>query len=965
MAKKLLDEASDDPLDLARTRIFVPNRRAARSLSDAFLRLSGGGLLLPQVQPLGDLDALDDISVLSAEAEADLPPAVGAYERLLALAPLVSRWGERTRARAFSAAEVLTYARELSHQVDQFDYAGVTLDALKQLARENYPQHWKQVLEFLDIIFVQAPDAWIASGKIGPAARRVMSIQFLAAAWRKAPPAGKILVAGSTGSIPAVADLMHVICRLPQGAVVLPALDRDLDEVSWKDLAPNHAQYALKILMDTLGVARAEVDAWLPDAPVSADPARSAFVNMALWSAPRTSEWRTETVPAAACAGLRFLEASTDQEEARAIALHVRNQVRQPEKTIAIVTADRPLARRIAATLARFDIAVDDSAGIALTQTPPAVFLRQLARTAISRLMPVDLLALLKHPLCGGGVSRLSWLEYVRILDKHVLRGLRPAAGMAGLQHAAATALKRPEKNDLLIQVNALLAELERHAAGFFDMAVQDQTPALELLHAHILAAENLAGTDAEKGAARLWRGEAGQELSQILGDIAASLPPDFMIACTDYAVWFEELLNGKVVRPRYGKHPRVSLLSPIEARLQRADVMILAGLNEGSWPPAPQIDPFLADHMRKALKLPTSEFRLGQSAHDFAQSLGAETVLLTRARKSAGAPALASRFWLRLKALGGAALEDADDLLLMARGLDQSPVIPVQEPLPTPPLSARPPRISISDMALWRQNPYAFYAKKILALSPLDDIDLDPGPLDRGTNVHGALELFFKRPHAERTLENLLRDGETAFSDILDRPLVRAFWWPRFVTLAEAIVESDDLMVGLDTRTLTEASGGWNVPGLAHPLEITGRADRIDISNGNQAVIYDYKSGGTPTAEQIRYARLPQMALLALMAENGSFADAPALSPQDLSYVKIKGRLPDPLELKKTPGKFKLWDDVPDLMAKTAAVIKQWAEIFENPAQPYKFLHAPDRGPGHEYDLLARVDEWRGQSSS
>jgi ATP-dependent helicase/nuclease subunit B len=240
LAERLLRDAGDDPLDLARTRIFVPNRRAARSLAEAFLRRAGGGVLLPRLQPLGDLDALDDVAVLAAETEAMLPPAVGSYERLLALAPLVQRWAQSSRGRTFNDAEVLKYARALARQIDQFDYAGVSVSDLKNLTPESYAEHWQQILTFLNIIFKDAADVWKTAGKTGPAERRVKSIQALTSVWEATPPVEKIIIAGSTGSIPAVADLMRVIARLPQGAVVLPALDLALDEESWQNLAPSN-----------------------------------------------------------------------------------------------------------------------------------------------------------------------------------------------------------------------------------------------------------------------------------------------------------------------------------------------------------------------------------------------------------------------------------------------------------------------------------------------------------------------------------------------------------------------------------------------------------------------------------------------------------------------------------------------------------------------------------------------------
>ncbi len=953
LAGRLLADHAGDLLELARARIFVPNRRAARSVADAFLRASGVGLLLPRLQALGDIDSLEDSAVLSADIDAALPPAVAEFDRLMALAPLISAWGQKTRGLTFSDAEVLKYARELARQIDQFDYAGVDISAVRALAAEGYAAHWQQILEFLDIIFVHARGAWAFADQIGPAARRVQAIGMLAAAWRENPPQGKIIVAGSTGTIPAVADLMQVIARLPHGAVVLPALDVDLPQAAWEALGPGHAQFALKQLLDKLDVNRSEIDPWWQAAPASAPPARTAFVNAALWPAAQTSAWADVKLDGA-LPGVAMLEAATDIEEARAIALHVRDKLQTPAQTIAIVTADRALARRIAAALLRFDIVVDDSAGVPLAQTLPAVFLRQLARAAVSDLLPIDVLALLKHPLCTGGMLRADWLARVRLLDKAVLRGPRPAPGLAGLRQASH---RHPLALDLCAQLEPIAPLNAAVRAG--------KIPALELLHAHLAAAEALAADDADSGTDRLWRGEAGNMLSQLLGDLAAALTPDVLIDGAGYADWFEELLSGKVVRPQFGKHPRVDLLSPIEARLQRADVMILAGLNEQSWPPAPQVDPFFADHMREKLGLPTSEFRLGQSAHDFAQSLGAKTVLLTRAQKTGGQPALASRFWQRLEALAGGSIARADETLLLARALDMSAAQPVAEPLPTPPVAARPGKISVSDMSLWRQNPYAFYAKKILALKPLDEIDQDPGPLERGSMVHKALELFFKRPHGARTRAAFLADGEAAFADVMDRPFLRAFWWPRFLVLADAVLADTQLMVGPEIDILAEVTGIQKLSIPGHDLMIEGRADRIDIGPDGRGIIYDYKGGGLPSVAQIYYARTPQMALLALIGEGRGFGDGDNIrkfTVDNLQYVRTTGKLPEPVQIESLRGK-KQWKEIPALLDRTLDILQRWTQLFENPRQPYKYLQSPDKGPGHDYALLARLDEWRGRT--
>ena len=80
----------------------------------------------------------------------------------------------------------------------------------------------------------------------------------------------------------------------------------------------------------------------------------------------------------------------------------------------------------------------------------------------------------------------------------------------------------------------------------------------------------------------------------------------------------------------------RVHIYGPLEARLQSADLLMLGGLNEATWPPETRSDPWLSRPMRRDLGLDPPERRIGLSAHDFAQSLGAPEIVLTRAAKLA-----------------------------------------------------------------------------------------------------------------------------------------------------------------------------------------------------------------------------------------------------------------------------------------------------------------------------------------
>jgi ATP-dependent helicase/nuclease subunit B len=68
-----------------------------------------------------------------------------------------------------------------------------------------------------------------------------------------------VIAAGSTGSLPATAELLHTVACLPQGCVVLPGLDTDLDEESWQAMGEQHPQFGLRELLTSLGINRSDV----------------------------------------------------------------------------------------------------------------------------------------------------------------------------------------------------------------------------------------------------------------------------------------------------------------------------------------------------------------------------------------------------------------------------------------------------------------------------------------------------------------------------------------------------------------------------------------------------------------------------------------------------------------------------------------------------------------------------------
>ena len=258
----------DDPLALSRLTILLPTRRACRALGRAFLRASPGqALLLPHIRPLGDVD--EDEASIGDEADEALPDAIAPLDRRLLLARLIQRLGETASGTALAGAGAVDQASRLAQALaallDEIQIARLDPAALATLAPEEYAAHWQQVLSFLEIIM----DAWPAhlaeEGLMDPWTRRNALLERLAERWAAQPPPHPVIAAGSTGSVPATRDLLATIARLPQGAVVLPGLDTEADDETWEALGPTHPQYALKGLLDHLGVARDAVPPWPGD----------------------------------------------------------------------------------------------------------------------------------------------------------------------------------------------------------------------------------------------------------------------------------------------------------------------------------------------------------------------------------------------------------------------------------------------------------------------------------------------------------------------------------------------------------------------------------------------------------------------------------------------------------------------------------------------------------------------------
>ena len=969
LATGLVDLAGGDPLRLSRITVLLPTRRAVRALREAFLRLTGEGsaagapLLLPRMRPIGDLET-DEIGFDGStgegadEATLAVPPAIPEVRRTLLLTRLVLDWSAAEDGRPLLPGQAAALARALARLLDAAATEGADFARLKDLAPADLAEHWQTVLRFLDILPRRWPDILAAEGALDPAERRNRLIVRQTALWRQAPPRHPVIAAGLTGGIPALETLLGVVAGLTDGAVILAGLDRSCGPAAWRAIGedPAHPQYLLARLLAALDVAPVSVADWPAAArDQTGREARLALIAEALRPAVLTDAWRAlPAAPPETLAGMTRYDCASPQDEAATAALLLRRKLEEPGATAALVTPDRELARRVAAELHRWGVGIDDSAGVPLNRTPPGAFLRLLLDLADSELAPVPLLAALKHPLAAGGFAPGAFRDLARRLEA-AIRGPRPGPGFAGLRAALG---RRDARTRVL---HALVDRLETCLGSLPRLIATPSVAVAEIAAAHVAAAERLAATDTETGIARLWSEPAGEVAARFcheLIDAARDFPP---VPGRHYPALFEALAAGAVVRPGYGRHPRLAIWGLVEARLQQADLVVLGGLNEGTWPGIAAYDPWMSRQMREEFRIAVPERAIGIAAQDFALALGAPQVALTRAARRDGAPTVPSRWLLRLDAvlratgLDGALGPDVEiDSAALARDRPRRhrPVAPAA---PRPPLAARPRQLPVTQIETWQRDPYAIYARHILGLRALESLDADPNRADLGIAIHQALARFVERYPGPLPLlpeVELRQIGEEAFGPHLSRPGVWGFWWPRFERIARWFLAGErERRIAL-TASAGECRGSLMVDAPAGPFTITAIADRIDRRSDGGLVLIDYKTGAVPTTAEIDNAIAVQLPLEAAIARAGGFPDI-AGTPDTLEYWRLSGR--DPAgQISRVGG-----DDPAALIDGVLAAVTALIARFDDPATPYPAVPAPQWRPRYsDYAQLERLDE-------
>ena len=998
---RLIGGIREDGLYLADLTIYVPTRRAARTLRALFVeRTDGRATILPTIRPLGEFD--DDSEFIDIPGDPwDLPPPVSQYERLLALAPLVRAWKSRLPAHIASlfeeelivpasAADAIWLARDLAALLDEVETEEGNWAALGELAPAELAGWWQVTLDFLKIVTEYWPRILAERERTDPAVWRSARINAEAERLKADQTAGPVVAAGSTGSIPATARLLSVIAKHPKGAVVLPGLDKELDTGSWAligraEAAPSvigHPQYGLKKLLRAMGADRSDVaDLGGADDVIAA---RSRLVSEALRPAETTDLWQanrgavTASVAAGALENMALIEAPDERHEALAIAIALRSAVSEPGRRAALVTGDRDLARRVSSELTRFEIEADDSGGRPLIATPAATLVQSIAETVFRPGDPARLLDLLTHPSLRCGRNGTVARNLSSFADLILLRGAAGRPDIADIvkdfdnrlvsldQHAHAPFWFSRLDESGLADVRQFLVRLNDAVRPLCEMRSRSGIELSHLLVALTGALEAL-GRDEEDSIEALYSGDAGESLTQILRSLIAS---EHTIDCRPEEApdVLNALLSAETVKPSAAGDGRIAVWGVLEARLQSVDTLVIGGLNEGNWPRKAETGRFMSRVLSGGIGLEPPERRTGQAAHDFQMAMGTETVILSRSARAGGAPTTPSRWLQRLLAIIGE--QSASTLggrgghyLKLAEAIDKvADAPPAKQPCPTPPPETRPRRFSVTEIETLRRDPYAIYARRILRLEPIDPLCRDPGAAERGSLFHRILQRFSSDESAlagSNPEKNLLEIAMACFDEARLPDDVRAVWWLRFVEIALALIRWEVEQSQGVAKTFPEVYARRTEIGTTG-VTLSGRADRIDLLDGGaRAEILDYKTGSLPTRGQAHTLLVPQLALEGALLAKGAFTELGPVTPVDLKFIRLK---PDGTIKPESILRFNRNDKPADAMADEAwAKLQGLIAYYADRNNGYRSRALPLREHdfGGDYDHLARVHEW------
>ena len=937
-----------NPTDLSKLTLFLPTRRVCREIKKILLKQKSWqknpkqkALILPKIKAVGDIDLDEfDLDYLADNDFHNSLPCPIKYNLLLIKE--IEEWNNKVGlfGKNISSNQIAAIAGKLKNFLDEINKEEIDLSGIDYVDDSELSEHKQKILKFLKY-FGAIWQNDLDKNNITSAAKYYNEIiNFISKNKEKTSLFDNpIIIAGSTGSIKATANLIKIIAADNNNSVILFGLDTDLKDQNWNLITQSHPQFILKNLLEFLEISRNQVQNLEFKQFEQSSARRKKLVSYSMLPAIKTDSWiEINDLNESAVAGLSLIEARNDFDEARIIAIIMRQTLEQKNKNCALISNDRNLCKMVKSVLEKWEIAVDDSHNNNLADSQIVNYFLGIAALFENDFNSINLLSILKNPITKIDSKDLQNFE---------LEILRKISGKKDLEF-----LNKKLNQNWFSNLKSSLEPLS-------NLFKKEKASLENLIKTNIKCAEELSENS-------FYELEGASEFITFIEDILSEeIAKSFLINTKNYSDFIKGLMaNYKFVKEEENFHPRLHILSSVEARLMNYDLVIVSGLNDGEFPNNNSANAWLGRKICSDLGLSDYNKKIGISAYDFSNYLGNKEVIVTRSFNKNNSPTIKSRFLLKLEAvLQATKLYEQLDLgkyytQILAKISQIDKKENITAPRPKAAIEDRFTRFSVTDIGKWIRDPYYIYAKRILKLKPLDDIDKEPSFAEFGNFVHKALENFIKDYEEFNSLPKKIealinKYGKEAFGLCFPDEESKLLWWPKFENIAKWFVEKEEEIRKNLKASYTELEANLFINGI----NITTKIDRINFYQNGEIEIIDYKTGMVPSISEARIGLEPQLSMEAIILSDGEIKNYPELQNiisidkvTLLNYYNLKGR---------DKSKVTQIGPASELIPAAKDGIIELITLFSNSEMAYISCPNPDIYKENEYYHLARISEF------
>ncbi|MDD9331563.1 MAG: PD-(D/E)XK nuclease family protein [Wolbachia sp.] len=806
---------------ISELKIILPSKRDVIALLGAFKNYHVEKcIILPEVISLENIDEEDLILNL------DKIQVITPTKRILLLIQFILEWNEQNDDNfpidlAYSLSSLLDKV-QYNHTSKTIDY-NQSSEYSKKI--ENFIdlliQTWSKILRDLEVVD-------ILEHKKNYINDMILSLQN-----------DQHVIFIGIGKNEIYQSLIKTVHDLPFGKIILPNLNFKIKEKDWKSLDKKHYQYCLKSLLDYLNIDRRDVlsiitecnagiHTFFPGSQCQATRMTGNYIDDIFDTTANLSQ---------ACKGnnnnVEIITCDSEEEEAQVISLIIENE---GYENVSLFVINKLLATRVACLLNQRD-----------DNYPYITLLLYSIEVLTSNWNSIALLSLLKHKLVTFGYVKEEYDGILLEFEVEILRNFN-VNSLDEIVSVVNEHKKIKYKEDILLIINNL-KEIFNSLLNIINCTVS------EMAAAHLQCVNMLSGINF-------------LSLNNEIGGFISN----FISACEGIAIVCSLEIYSRILI-LFLKRNFSSMTSDLNKfNLYQNKVVILAGFNEGSYPPSFQ-SPFLNSLIREEFNLPSTKEEQGYFLYTLHNLFYASKIYITRSANNRK-PILLQRIETLLQ--GNLSKQPYRDWLRILNTPEC--VVPCTQPMPKPRIEVRKEKMQVmycSAVEKLIRNPYSFYVEYILNLRKLRDLNSKPSILEFGTMVHSILEKYSRN---KESLNSIVH--KEFFSN---RFYFSNMWWVRLQSIIQSFIELDE------TRGKhIEVEKSFSFP-ISQEIVLTAKCDRVEYLPGDQIAIIDYKLGSPPSNDEVMSGFFPQLILQALAVGYVTKKQVSELAYWKLDYDQIK----------------------------------------------------------------------------